>query len=55
MRLVEAAERVDFLGAVEVDAVDHVDDIAEQVAGDHSAVQSAACPTAPKRGSIGSR
>ena len=34
-RLVEVAERVDFVGRGEVDAVDLVDDVAQQIAADH--------------------
>ena len=34
-RLVEPGQRVDFLGGVEVDAVDQVDHVPHQVAGDH--------------------
>ena len=39
-RLVQRAERVDLLGRSEVDAVDLVDDVAQQVTADHAVVDA---------------
>ena len=35
------AKGVDFVGRIEVDAVDQIDDIAEQIPGDHAVLNAA--------------